>query len=39
VSAKEIQKVAREIFVTEKLNLAMIGPWKDEAKFLKLLKL
>lgn len=39
VTAEEIQKVAREIFVTEKLNLALIGPWKDEKKFLKLLKI
>jgi predicted Zn-dependent peptidase len=38
VTAKDLQKVAAEIFVTEKLNLAMIGPWKDKAKFLKLLK-
>ncbi len=38
ISAKEIQEVAREIFVTENLNLAMIGPWKDESKFQKILK-
>ncbi len=38
VTAKDIQAVAREIFVTKNLNLAMIGPLKDEAKFLKLLK-
>ncbi len=38
ITAKDLQKVAREIFVTEKLNLAMIGPWKNKEKFLKLLK-
>ena len=38
ITAKEIQKVAREIFVTNHLNLAMVGPLKDEGKFLGLLK-
>jgi predicted Zn-dependent peptidase len=38
VSAKDVQKVAREIFVTEHLNLALIGPWKDKKVFEKLLK-
>ena len=39
VSRDDIIKVAREIFVPEKLNLAMIGPFKDKAKFQQLLKL
>ena len=39
VSSKDIQKVAQEIFVTRNLNLAMIGPLKDESKFSKLLRL
>ena len=38
VTAEDIQLVAEEIFVTEKLNLAMIGPWKNKDKFLKLLR-
>lgn len=37
VTAEEIQKLAEEIFVDEKLNLAIIGPYKDEERFLKLL--
>ncbi|MFA6354416.1 MAG: pitrilysin family protein [Candidatus Paceibacterota bacterium] len=39
VTAKEIQKVAHDIFVNKNLNLAIIGPYKDEARFRKLLKL
>jgi predicted Zn-dependent peptidase len=39
VKAEDIRKVAREIFVTSKLNLAMIGPFRDEKKFSDLLKL
>lgn len=38
VTAKQIQIVAQEIFQNTKLNLALIGPFKDKAKFLKLLK-
>lgn len=38
VTAAEIRAVAREIFVPEKLNLAVIGPFKDNQKFMKLLK-
>lgn len=39
VTADDIIKVARELFVTEKLNLAVVGPYKEEEKFLKLLKI
>lgn len=39
VSAVDVQRVAREIFVNEKLNLAVIGPFKDKGKFEKILKL
>lgn len=41
VTAKDIQKVLKQIMKPEKLNLAMIGPYdkKDEAKFKKLLKI
>ena len=38
VTAKEIQKLAREIFQDQKLNLALIGPFKDKAEFTKILK-
>jgi predicted Zn-dependent peptidase len=38
VTAKQIQDLAKEIFKNEKLNLALIGPFKDKAKFLKILK-
>jgi len=39
VSAKEIQKLANEIFKENRLNLAIIGPFKEKTKFLKILKL
>ena len=39
VSQNDILKVAKDIFQPEKLNLALIGPFKDKAKFEKLLKL
>ena len=39
VTADDIQRVARNIFKPEKLNLALIGPFKDKSKFEKLLKL
>lgn len=38
VTAKDIQKVAKEIFKNPSLNLAVIGPFKDKAKFAKVLK-
>ena len=38
VTAKQIQILANEIFKDEKLNLALIGPFKDKEKFLKILK-
>lgn len=38
VTAQEIQKLANEIFVNSKLNLALIGPFKENGKFLKVLK-
>ncbi len=37
VMAEDIVKVAGDIFKTEKLNLAIIGPYEDEEKFKKLL--
>ena len=38
VTAIQIQKLANDIFKNEKLNLALIGPFKDKAKFSKILK-
>jgi len=38
VSGQDILKTGREIFVPERLNLALIGPFKDKNKFQKLLK-
>jgi predicted Zn-dependent peptidase len=39
VSENDILKVAKDIFRSEKLNLALIGPFEDKAKFQQLLKL
>lgn len=39
VTQNDILKVARDIFRPEKLNLALIGPFEDKAKFQQLLKL
>jgi predicted Zn-dependent peptidase len=39
VTREDIQRVARDIFRPEKLNLALIGPFKKKEKFDKLLKL
>ncbi|MEI6580717.1 MAG: pitrilysin family protein [bacterium] len=38
VSAKDIKKLANEIFVDDKLNLALIGPFKEKTQFSKVLK-
>ena len=38
VTAFDIRKTAREIFIEKNLNLAIIGPYKEEEKFLNLLK-
>jgi len=39
VSANDILEVAKDIFRPEKLNLALIGPFKDKERFEKLLEL
>ncbi|MBU4347289.1 insulinase family protein [Patescibacteria group bacterium] len=39
VTVKDIQRVAREIFINKGLNLAIIGPFRDEKKFSNLLKI
>lgn len=39
VTAKDIQRIANDLFVDDKLNMAIIGPYKKEHNFKKLLKL
>ncbi len=39
VSVSDIRKVSKDIFRPEKLNLALIGPFKNKEKFNQLLKL
>jgi predicted Zn-dependent peptidase len=39
VTVNDIQRVARDVFRPKKLNLALIGPFKDKEKFQRLLKL
>ncbi|MES2953712.1 MAG: pitrilysin family protein [Patescibacteria group bacterium] len=39
VTAADVRRVANEIFVTEHLNLALIGPFKEKDRFVKLLSL
>jgi predicted Zn-dependent peptidase len=38
VTAQDLQRVAKDIFRPENLNLAVIGPYNDEERFLKLLR-
>jgi len=38
VTTSDIQKIAKIIFKTKNLNLAIIGPFKDDAKFKEILK-
>lgn len=38
VTASQIQTLAQDIFKNNKLNLALIGPLKEKAKFTKILK-
>lgn len=38
ITATDIQKVAREIIQNKKLNLAIVGKYKDEERFRKILK-
>lgn len=37
VTSVQVQKLAKEIFKNNKLNLALIGPFKDKTKFYKIL--
>jgi len=39
VSAEDIKRVAKDIFKNEKLNLAVIGPFKENKEFVKAVKL
>lgn len=39
VTAEQVQNVAQKLFKQSKLNLALIGPFKEEKKFESLLKL
>jgi predicted Zn-dependent peptidase len=39
ITASDLQRTAREIFRPEKLNLALIGPFKDKERFEKLLNI
>lgn len=37
VTVKDIKEIAKKIFVDEKLNMAIIGPYKDKDRFEKIL--
>lgn len=39
VTAEDVTRVAREIFTEKRLNLALIGPFKNERAFAKILKI
>ncbi len=39
ITAEDILKVSKDVFKSNKLNLALIGPFKDKKRFKKLLKL
>jgi predicted Zn-dependent peptidase len=39
ISPADLQRVAKDIFRPEKLNLALIGPFREKEKFEKLLKI
>ena len=39
IKSSDVLKVAKDIFEPQKLNLALIGPFKDKNKFKKLLKI
>ena len=39
VTLDDLQRVARDVFVNSKLNLALIGPFKNKKAFEKILKL
>jgi predicted Zn-dependent peptidase len=39
VSVEDLRRVAREVFVSERLNLAVVGPYRSDKRFLSLLRL
>jgi len=39
IKSEDIQRVAQQIFIDQNLNLAVIGPYKNKNKFIKILKL
>ncbi|MBI3634131.1 MAG: insulinase family protein [Candidatus Yonathbacteria bacterium] len=39
VTSEQVRNMARKIFIEKKLNLALIGPFKDLIKFQKILKI
>ena len=39
VTATDLQKLSQDLFVNNKLNLAVIGPFKEESKFERIFKL
>jgi predicted Zn-dependent peptidase len=38
VTPKEIREAAKKVFQNDRLNLALIGPWKEDAEFVKVLR-
>jgi len=39
ITARDIKRVANKIFITEKINLAVIGPFDNKSELEKLLSL
>ena len=39
VTAKDIQKMAKKIFINKKMNMAIVGPHKDKRSLLKIFKI
>jgi predicted Zn-dependent peptidase len=39
ITASEIRRVARELFLTSKLSLALVGPARNKGRLQKLLRL
>jgi predicted Zn-dependent peptidase len=39
VTVKDVMRVAKDLFINEKMYLAVIGPYEDESRFLNLMKL
>ena len=39
VTSTDVQRVARRLFVTDQLNLAVVGPFRSPRRFLPLLRI